>query len=114
MGTRSLCGEGLRSNPGDDDLRLRLDFCGRFRLGVDLLNEALQLDGALLAHLLADVAVDVQREGRRGVAEVFLEGFEIHTAFQTDHRVGVPLRYNNDKPEESRIFKGFQGFKPDF
>lgn len=90
MGTRPLCGEGLRSNPGDDNLRLRLDFCGRFRLGVDLLDEALQLDGALLAHLLADVTVDVQREGRRGVAEVFLEGFDIHSAFQTDHRVGVP------------------------
>lgn len=90
MGTLPLRGEGLRSNPGDDDLRLWPDFCGNFRLGVDLPDEALQLDGALLAHLLADVTVDVQRKGRRGVTEVFLEGFDIHTAFQTDHRVGVP------------------------
>ena len=28
--------------------------------------------------------------------------------------MAVPLRYNYDKPEESRNIKGFQGFKPDF
>lgn len=93
MGTLYPCGEGLRSDPGDQDLLrrgLRVRLCGLVRLCVDFLDEVLQLDGALLAHLLADVTVDVQREGRRGVAEVFLEGFDIHSAFQTDHRVGVP------------------------
>ena len=28
--------------------------------------------------------------------------------------MAVPLRYNNDKPDESRIIKGFQGFKAVF
>lgn len=93
MGTLYPRGEGLRSDPGNQDLLrrgLRVRLYGLVRLGVDLLDEVLQLDGALLAHLLADVTVDVQREGRRGVAEVFLEGLDVHAAFQTDHRVGVP------------------------
>ena len=93
MGTLYPCGEGLRSDPGNQDLLrrgLRVRLCGLVRLCVDLLDEVLQLDGTLLAHLLADVTVDVQREGRRGVAEVFLEGLDVHAAFQADHRVGVP------------------------
>ena len=42
---------------------------------LDDVDEALHAVGALLLHLVGDVAVDVQREGRRGVAQVGLHGF---------------------------------------
>ena len=48
------------------------------------------------------------------VPQVFLDRLHIVAALQRHNGIGVPLRYNNDKPEKSRIFKGFQGFKPDF
>ena len=65
-------------------------------------------------HLIGDVSVHVESEGGGGVTEVALNGLDV--VARTDRRDGVtvPLRYNNDKPEKSRIFKGFQGFKPDF
>ena len=48
------------------------------------------------------------------MAQVFLDRLHIVAALQGHNGVGVPLRYNYDKPEESRNIKGFQGFKPDF
>ena len=60
------------------------------------------------------MAVHVQGKTRRGMAQVGLHRLDVVAAFQRDHSEAVPLRYNNDKPEKSRIFKGFQGFKPDF
>ena len=80
MGTLYPFGNGLCSDSGDQNLLrhgLLVCLCRLVRLGVDLLDEALQLDGTLVPHLLADVAVDVQREGCRGVAEVFLEGLDM-------------------------------------
>ena len=70
--------------------------------------------GGLLPHLLGDMAVDVQREAGGGMAQVPLHGLDVISAFDGDNCVAVPLRYNYDKPEESRNIKGFQGFKPDF
>ena len=46
--------------------------------------------------------------------QVLLYGFDVIACLQAVHGKGVPLRYNYDKPEESRNIKGFQGFKPDF
>lgn len=54
------------------------------------MNEALHAVGALLLHLVGDVAVDVQREGRRGVAKVGLHGLDVVADLQGGHRVGVP------------------------
>ena len=68
----------------------------------------------LFPHSLGHMAVDIQSEGGRVMAQVFLDRLHIVAALQGHNGVGVPLRYNNDKPEKSRIFKGFQGFKPDF
>lgn len=48
------------------------------------------------------------------MAEAFCDQQRGETHLHQQACVGVPLRYNNDKPEESRICKGFQGFKPDF
>ena len=60
------------------------------------------------------MSVEIQRESGCRVAQAFLHGLHIVPGAERIDGVGVPLRYNNDKPEESRIFKGFQGFKPDF
>ncbi len=70
--------------------------------------------GGLLPHLLGDMTVNVQREAGGGMTQIALHGLDVISAFDGDNCVAVPLRYNNDKPEESRIFKGFQGFQPDF
>ena len=68
----------------------------------------------VLHHLLRSVRVLVQRESGCSVAQQTLNAFYIRAGGDGDGRRGMPLRYNNDKPEKSRIFKGFQGFKPDF
>ena len=57
---------------------------------LDDVDEALHPVGALLLHLVGDVAVDVQREGRRGVAQVALHGLDVVADLQGGHRVGVP------------------------
>ena len=60
------------------------------------------------------MTVHVERERRGEVTEIFLHGLDVVAGLQGGYCVAMPLRYNNDKPEKSRIFKGFQGFKPDF
>ena len=77
-------------------------------------DKALHSGRGVLLHLFGYVAVDVKREGRRMMAEVALYRLDIVPDLQCCNDIAVPLRYNNDKPEESRIFKGFQGFEPDF
>ena len=59
------------------------------------------------------MAVDVQREAGGGMPQVRLHGLDVIPAFDGDNSVAMALRYNYDKPEESRNIKGFQGFKPD-
>ena len=67
-----------------------------------------------LLHLLRYMAVHVQGKGGCRVAKVAGNGFDIIPRTDRCHCVAMPLRYNNDKPEKSSIFKGFQGFKADF
>ena len=62
----------------------------------------------------AQVGVDVRRGGIVGVAQEELDLLHGDTTGHQEAGTGVPLRYNSDKPEKSRIFKGFKGFKPDF
>ena len=57
---------------------------------LDDVDEPLHPVGAFLLHLVRDVAVDVQREGRRGVAQVGLYGFDVVADLQGGHRVGMP------------------------
>ena len=61
-----------------------------------------------------EVGVDVAGRSDVAVTQPLLNILEGNTVGIEKGRAGVPLRYNNDKPEESRIFKGFQGFQPDF
>ncbi|MBQ9552624.1 MAG: hypothetical protein IJU96_07650, partial [Clostridia bacterium] len=71
---------------------------------------ALDFLRGLPLHGAGDVAVDINRRSRRDVADDGRERFHVHAVLQGGRGEGVPLRYNNDKPEKSRIFKGFQGF----
>ena len=58
--------------------------------------------------------MDVAGRSDVAVAQPFLDVLEGYTVGIKKGRAGVPLRYNNDKPDESRIIKGFQGFKAVF
>ena len=57
---------------------------------LDDMDESLHPVGALLLHLVRNVSVDVQREGRRGVAQVGLHGLDVVADLQGGHCVGVP------------------------
>ena len=41
------------------------------------------------------------------MAEIFLHGLNVVTTFDTGNCVGMPLRYNYDKPEKPRISRVF-------
>ena len=53
--------------------------------------------------------VNIRLQGRPdvGVAQEFTETLDVHAIFHTSGRVGMPLRYNYDKPEKSRISRVF-------
>ena len=40
--------------------------------------------------------------------------FGVHAAGESVGGEGVPLRYNNDKPEKPRNFKGLEVYQADF
>ena len=63
---------------------------------------------------IVQMGVDVCRGGKVAVPQPFLNLLERYAVGKQERGAGMPLRYNNDKLEESRIFKGFQGFQPDF
>ena len=48
------------------------------------------------------------------MTEIPLHSLDIITSLQCGHRVTVPLRYNNDKPEKPRNFKGLEVYQADF
>ena len=83
-------------------------------LSSDGINKFLHPVGAVLPHFVGHMAVHIQGKSCGGVSQIALHRFDVVPGFDRGHSVCVPLRYNNDKPEKSRIFKGFQGFKPDF
>ena len=53
------------------------------------------------------MAVYVQRKGRCGVAQITLHRLDIIASADRGDCVGVPLRYNYDKPEKPRISRIF-------
>ena len=71
---------------------------------------ALHAVGAVLLHLLGNVPIDVKREGCCCMSDVGLHGLDIIAILERNHRIGVPLRYNYDKPEKPRRIKGFEVF----
>ena len=61
------------------------------------LDEALHTLGAGLLHLLCNVAVYVQSESRRVVAQVLLHCLDVVPTLEGGNRVAVPLWHNKDK-----------------
>ena len=66
--------------------------------------------------LLLPRSVGVGAECKSGVivAEHTADGFDVHTILQCQRCEGMPLRYNNDKPEKPRNFKGLEVYQADF
>ena len=56
------------------------------------------------------MGVDVGGHLDRGVAEKLLSGAQVDAGMVQGGGVGVPLRYNYDKPEKPRRIKGFEVF----
>ena len=53
------------------------------------------------------MSVGVQREACRKMPQHTRYGFDVHSVLQCQRCEGVPLRYNYDKPEKSRISRVF-------
>ena len=53
------------------------------------------------------MAIHVQRKGGSGVAQITLHRLDIVPGADRGNGVGVPLRYNYDKPEKPRISRVF-------
>ena len=53
--------------------------------------------------------VDIRLQGRPNIsmAQELTEALDVHAVFHATGRVGVPLRYNYDKPEKPRISRAF-------
>ena len=79
-----------------------------------LRHEFFKLSGYFCLSIGIEMAIGVQGGLDAFVAQPLLEELRRYVHFNQGCRVAVPLRYNYDKPEESRNIKGFQGFKPDF
>ena len=80
----------------------------------NLCHEAAHFLCGLFLHLPCDVGVGAKREARVVVAEHTADGFDIHAVLECQGRERMPLRYNNDKPEKPRNFKGLEVYQADF
>ena len=78
------------------------------------LDDLLHTVSTIPPHLSRDMAVNVQSKRSRGVAQIFLHRFDVISTFDCDDSISVPLRYNNDKPEKPRNFKGLEVYQADF
>lgn len=70
-------------------------------------NKLLHAGGAFLLHLIGDMAIYIQGKGGCSMTQMLLNGFDIITRTDGSNSVGVPLRYNYDKPEKPRISRVF-------
>ena len=60
------------------------------------------------------MSIDIECESSGSVAQIFLNSLDVISAFDCQNSVGMPLRYNNDKPEKPRNFKGLEVYQADF
>ena len=70
-------------------------------------HEVPYLFSGLLLHLPCDVGVGAERKACVVVTQHAADGFHIHTVLQCQRCEGMPLRYNYDKPEKTRISRVF-------
>ena len=75
--------------------------------GGNCTDKTLHAVGTFALHLVSHMAVYVQRKGRCGVTQIALHGFDVVPGSNRGNGVGVPLRYNYDKPEKPRISRVF-------
>ena len=54
--------------------------------------------------------IDLERSPDIGMAQHLAQALDVHTLLHAARRIGVPLRYNYDKPEKPRRIKGFEVF----
>lgn len=78
------------------------------------LNIPLHPVGTILFHTFRNMTIDIQREGRCRMSQISLHRFDIISVLERQDGVGMPLRYNNDKPEKPRNFKGLEVYQADF
>ena len=53
------------------------------------------------------MGVGVQSKSSRVVSQILLHGLDVVAALDGNDGIGVPLRYNYDKPEKPRISRVF-------
>ena len=95
-------------------LRLSV-FLPRFQLlSEEIFHEATHSTAGLPLHVRGDMGVGVQGKGCVGMTQDAGQGLGVHTAGEGVGGEGVPLRYNNDKPEKPRNFKGLEVYQADF
>ena len=70
-------------------------------------DKTLHAVGTFALHLVSHMAVYVQCEGSSGVAQISLHCLDVVAGADRGDCVGVPLRYNYDKPEKPRISRVF-------
>ena len=75
--------------------------------GGNCADKTLHAVGTFALHLVSHMAVYVQRKGRCGVTQITLHRLDIVAGADRGDCVGVPLRYNYDKPEKPRISRVF-------
>jgi len=84
-----------------------LPFTIPFR-GRDAVDELLHPVGGLPAHPLGDMTVNVQRETRRGMAQISLDCLNVVPTLKGGHGVGMPIGYNRDKSEIPVFARGLR------
>ena len=62
---------------------------------------------AVLFHFFRDMAIYIQCKRCRCVAKVRLYSLHIIAILKAEYCIGIPLRYNYDKPEKPRISRVF-------
>ena len=68
----------------------------------------------VLHHGFTGMRVDIEREQRGCVSHERLHRLDVRAGRDRNCRECVPLRYNNDKPEKPRNFKGLEVYQADF
>ena len=75
--------------------------------GGNCTDKTLHAVGTFALHLIGHMAIHVQRKGGCGVTQITLHRLDVVAGADCGDSVGVPLRYNYDKPEKPRISRVF-------
>ncbi len=75
--------------------------------GGNCTDKTLHAVGTFALHLVCHMTIHVQRKGGSGVAQIALHCLDVISGADRGDSVGVPLRYNYDKPEKPRISRIF-------